>query len=479
VEPEKLSGIRARYQDPAVAGWVRAFAGLAGPSSGACYPPPSMPAVGYVLAPVTPVPAACDAAWRASVQSWVELTGDLWAERVEALPREVRARVPRRLSGRGISSNGADASARGDPAVVVAARAWIEASFRAWWDEGGGTAAPPVNDVAACHAAMGLTSRVSLGDLLLARPELRPVGPRAPRGDECVRLLAGAAPRRERPPAETELAIVREIARALGGDHLALWTEADRLQIWLAGRGGRRHRFTLAADEARRVTDVLPALRKALDDTRFSGHAKAVERAVGRDRLDAGEVFAAFGLPLRPVGALAGDPWGDLESVATALLRGAPPKPAARGRLRKVLAAAEGEAVVLPATAQGHGSGRLARAVAEAARALEQIEETPRAGQFAARFPAVRAAVKWLGDQDADDLAAEALLPRLVEQLPPPLRADPIALALLAAECEVWNAHGLVSPLARRAERSAQGGGPAGAGASLLPPRKPGRGGDE
>lgn len=273
-----------------------------------------------------------------------------------------------------------------------------------------------------------------------------------------------------------ERATLEEIARAHGGDHLAVWTFGHAVHAWLArsSRPGQplavRGPFSLRlrAPGSERRPDALATLRQWFEGSALQPDFAALEAQVAAPQISVRAWFEAFGL----AGAREVEPpdtaalWEDFGAVANAILAGGAADRKAVKRVNEALGPA-GEEDRLPAKGGKPGKGVTARVVADAAFALAEAVGRPGAGTAERRQqdaelywditdgPAVRRLTVGGDKKGTGDAAA---LARLLAHYPRGRLRDPVFLALAALECEAANGHAFVEPLKKLAELASRAG---------------------
>lgn len=256
-----------------------------------------------------------------------------------------------------------------------------------------------------------------------------------------------------------ELGRLHAIAHAYGGDHVALWTFGESLQLWVARSAapGAPPRVWQLALRGAAPAGTAVRIAAWLQDSALAPDLAALERALAAPQPRASSLFAAFGIPgVKDTAAPdTRATWSAFEHVAEALLRGAVPDAAAR---KTVNALIDDSGSHLPAKAPARRSS-LAWKVAAAYGALRDAigaPATPRlaaCAQAAALYDAITsgpAGDRLLHTRD-QPLAVALALGRLLAHYPVALRRDPLFLAFASHEAQVWNGHAFVAPLAAMA----------------------------
>ncbi|MFO0624755.1 MAG: hypothetical protein U0325_03995 [Polyangiales bacterium] len=297
----------------------------------------------FFFAPEGALPIEADAAWESTVQSWLSLTTDAWMARWRALPEAEQARVPHYVGGTGLSKNAAAATRCHDKTLRDSARAWVDAAWARY--EASGRTVLPEADVAACHAALGIPSKVAVNDLLNYRGAARAIAPRAlppgaklgffrhhARADE-FDLAASDA---------TERAVACEIVRAAGGELLALWTYGHAVVLMRFTRDARGA-VEVQGPHALRVEGVrdaaaLARLRGLVEGGAIALPWRAFTDAGVEGQMDVPTLFAALGAPRAPeiLPVDAAGVWSAFDGLCASLLAEAE---ADKAHVRRVQAA--------------------------------------------------------------------------------------------------------------------------------------------
>lgn len=437
-----------------------------------------MASLAFVLAPVTPIPAEADRAWFFDVKQWSSAVERFWDSQRNRLPPEQRARVPCWLRAR--LPNGTMHFGAGSPQDTVARTAlrWVKSQLDAY--VAGGFRGPlPVVDTLTASQALGLTPAPGLDNLLQFRASAMraiPAG-KLKRGGTLGFLSNAGSPWEFNLFAygAVERSALHAFAQAYGGDYVALVTWGDALRVERIASPGpgcapvvdASWSVRLVPLAAGRDPAVLAQLKALFDDAAMRPDFAAIERELGAPRISVAAFFAAFGIPgAREVAPPdAGVLWGQLDEVATALLGGGAPPKSALAAVNAVLAESGGR---LPGKPARPGKGNTASALVNAAHVFAQRLPAPAAGAWAERTHAANTVVRVedsLAYQgmtfgcDAKGMGASAAAARMLLHIEPPSRrGDPMAVAMLSHECEAWNWHGFVEPLAKLAETLPQTG---------------------
>ena len=263
-----------------------------------------------------------------------------------------------------------------------------------------------------------------------------------------------------------ELGMLRDIAWAYGGDHVAIWTFGRAVHLWAARSSAPGARpvvlqLSVRLDAPRdvgRPAGTAERIARWLEGSALAPDVAALRRTLESPRLSVPAWFAAFGVPgakdLEAPDTRAA--WSAFEQVADALLRGAAPDAAARTQVNALIDTKDSHLPGKPASKRG----ATARRVAEAFVALREVLGAPAAPRLAACFAAANLYDSITSGPAGDrllqttrkPLAVSLALGRLLAHYPVEVRRDPIFLALASFEAEVWNGHSFVDPLAAMAE---------------------------
>ncbi|WP_189453151.1 hypothetical protein [Cognatilysobacter bugurensis] len=436
-----------------------------------------MASLAFLLAPLAPIPAEADRAWFCDLKQWSMALNAHWDTLRDRLPPEQRARVPRALQMRLPSGTMHFGAGSGPEKVGRNAFKWAKQLIDHYVV--GEFAAPlPVIDTLLTSQALGLAPAPGLDNLEQYR------------GDALRAIAAGKLKRggslgyasNAGSPWEfslwghraAERNALHAFAQAYGGDYvlLATWGEALRVErIASAGPGAAPavddewtvRLVPLAASG--RHPDLLLRLRRLFQGAAIQPDFAAIERELAAPRISVAAFFKAFGV----AGAREVEPpnaevlWKQLDDVSTALLTGAPPTKQALAAVNAVLGESGDK---LPAKPTRPGKGSTAQAVVFAHHLFHQRLPAPTGGPWAERTHAAETVVRvedslahramtfGCGTKGAGESAAAA---RMLLHVEPRSRAgDPVAIAMLSNECEVWNWHGFVEPLATVSETLAR-----------------------
>ena len=216
-----------------------------------------------------------------------------------------------------------------------------------------------------------------------------------------------------------------------------------------------------------REVDSVASLRTLFDASAFKPDFDVIARELAAPRISVPAFFGAFGIAgareIEPPDAAA--TWAQFDSVCSAFLAGEPaPKPALAA-INGFLAESDAKLPGKPARA---GKGLTALQLAGAHAALRERVPEPTEGLWLERgrvahtvwaLDASPAGRSMTFGHEAKGMGPSAAAARMLAHVEPARRtSDPMALAMLAQECEAANWHGFVEPLARLAETLAQTG---------------------
>lgn len=434
-----------------------------------------MASAAFLLAPITTVPHESDDEWESRYGSWNWLVQERWESFSRRLPAAERKLARGLFRAMRTTSNFASFRHLDDRELRRSAGRWVEESYRAWLAENR-TSPPPNNGPAEFEIATGVASGIALGDLIHYRGGFRKLPRRSLRPGVALGLLSNKGRIDEfslGSAADFELTAFHEIARAHGGEHLAVWTYGRAVHLWYA-RSPRpkappeivRVGFRLRPPGVSpRDAGMWSRLRERLGDSVF-----ALDWDELRTQLDAPEIsvsrwFEACGISganeLIPVDHEA--LWDLLERVGLDLLRGEPVDVALLRQLDRVLGSVDDDSRLAPR----RRSPATARLVAGAVHALTEAVGPSREPRWIER---ARAAA-WYWDitdgpalerltvgVDEAGFGASASLGRLLGHYPPELARDPIFLALAAQQAEAANGHAFVEPLEHLSEHAGTAG---------------------
>lgn len=390
----------------------------------------------------------------------------------ESVPEAERVRIPRWLPGRGLTTNAMDATRLKDSELAENAAAWAEKAFAAWAATGR-TGEPPSNDVLAAQEALGIESKVSIADLINYRASYTSIPAAKLKGGARMGYLSNKGTLNQFPfPASDSIERLAflEIARAYGGDFLALWTFGHAVHVELIRNekpGGTPVEYGPASlrilpPAGGRSRTLLTDLRSWFNLSSFQPDWARIEEQWAAPEIRPAQWFAAFGV----TGALdfdspdAAQLWQDFENTAVALLSGEGPDKSAIRRLNAVIEVNSPDDTLKNKGAKP-GKGENARKVFNAAYALQETLGRASSGRWKERYQA--ASFYWdITDGPAGELLTAgtdkkgfgeaASLARLLSHYPPELLRDSIFLSLAAQQCEAANGHVYVNSLERLAE---------------------------
>ncbi|MFC0679355.1 hypothetical protein ACFFGH_16085 [Lysobacter korlensis] len=386
------------------------------------------------------------------------------------MPRRLRSRLPNGTMYFGSGS--------GQHGVSRNACKWAKTLLDGY--VGGGCSGPvPVVDTLVASQALGLTPAPGLDNLVQYRGDaLRaiPAG-KLKRGGALGYLCNAGSPWEFNVFAygASERNALHAFAEAYGGDYVMLVTWGEALMIERIASPGPGMAPTVDASWSVRLVPlvagrdpgVLTRLRRLFDGAAVQPDFATIERELGAPRISVAGFFKAFGIAgareIQPPDA--GALWAQLDEVAAALLAGeAPPKPA----LAAVNAVLAESGDKLPGKPARPGKGATASALVNACHVFSERLPEPTSGAWAERKHAADTVVRvedsparrgMTFGRDAKGVGDSAAAARMLAHIEPPPRAgDPMALALLSNQCEAWNWHGFVEPLAKLAETLGQTG---------------------
>jgi hypothetical protein len=297
-----------------------------------------MASLAFLLAPARAIPAEPDQEWLSTVQSFTHVADFRWVELWETLDENERKRVSRFAKGIGLSGNAMDAMKKKEPAIVDAARAFIDEA----WNQFRAGGALPVVDSAAAHRWLRLDSKMSLANLVGYAGGFKPIA--------ASKLKHGGAHGFIKSDSDDnafdfggfnsiQRALFHEIARGHGGVHLAVWTYGHALHVLVARCDSSgpdavatvHGPFSLrlaAGDRASRTRGnaFVDAIADALANSAIKPDFDALRAACGQPALSVAQAFAAVGVPgaveLDDVTLDAAAHWSSMRGYVDALLDG-------------------------------------------------------------------------------------------------------------------------------------------------------------
>ena len=415
--------------------------------------------------------------WESRYCSWNFLAEEAWERLSERLPPEERALARGAFGAMRTTSNFASLRHLQDREIRRSAHTWVQESYRRWLADGR-TSAPPSNGPAEFEAVTGTASGISLGDLIYYRSGFRKLPARSLKPGVALGYLSNKGSLDEfalGSAYDIELTVFHEIARAHGGEHLALWTYGHAVHLWHARspkpgappeivRAGFRLHHPGASPRA--------ALELTLLRSQLQGSVLAPDWDEVRAQLDAGEIsvtrwFSAFGVPganeIVPLDREA--VWSQMERVCLDLLNGRPTDRSAIRQLNLVLGNIDEDSRL--SSRSGRRPTVTARAIADASYTLEEAvgpsqspawQERRRAANFYWDITDSPALERLTVGIDEAGFGDSASLGRLLGHYPPQLARDPIFLALAAMQAESANGHAFVEPLQALSERAGAAG---------------------
>ena len=436
-----------------------------------------MATAAFLLAPVTPIPRESDGEWESRYCSWNYLAEVAWEELREKIPAGERRLAQNAFSAGRTTSNFASLGHLKDPAIRRSARKWVKESYGRWVAEGR-RGAPPTNSPAEFSAATGIESGISIGDLIHYRGGFKKLAARSLRPGVEHGYLGNKGKIDEfslGSGSDIELTVFAEIARAHGGEHIAIWTYGQAVHVWHARSGNPgtvprilRASFRIHPPEAhRRDAQPFDRLRSGVEGSVFEPDWDGLRSQLNGAEVSVASWFEAFGIPganeLVPEDREA--VWEQFGQVALDLLGGGEVDRAAVRRLNQVLAIIDAGAR-LPVRPVAKALAT-ARRVAESADVLAEAIGDSRKECWKERRRAARS--YWdITDGPAGELLTvgvdrkrsgdSASLGRLLGHYPAHLLRDPIFLALAALEVEGANGHAFVEPLLSLSEQAVAAG---------------------
>lgn len=437
-----------------------------------------MASLAFLFAPQSPIPAEADPAWYIDIRRWAMAVDRQWDACYHEVPDALRDRLPTQLPT--LIPSGTMVLGLGQAERVVKRNAtdWMQARFAEL--QARGFAGPlPANSATSASQALGIAAAPGLDQLVEYRRMLRPIPAGKLKRGGSIGCIANAAS-----PTEfdvfahgaPERTTARVLVEAYGGECLMVvtWGGAlmvERLASTAAGEMlsvDARWRVRLVPLIAgRRDPRHLDALRALFEGSALRPDFAAIERELAAPRISVAAFFAALGI----AGAREIEPpdadavWRHFDAVAASLLAG---HAADRPALAAVNALLAEGGEKLPAKPARPGRGDTARRLANAYATLAERMPLPQSGIWAARqgiaqtvglLDACRGWRQVTFGDGAKGLGPSAATARMLAHAEPRQHAgDPMALALLALECEALNWHGFVAPLSALAETRAQVG---------------------
>lgn len=435
-----------------------------------------MATAAFLLAPISAVPHEPDHEWASRYNSWNWRAQEVWESISERLPPAERAAV-NAFGAMRTTSNFASLHHLDDRGLRRSARSWVEESYRRWL-AAGRPHPPPDCGPADFEAATGIPSGISLGDLLYYRggfrklparslPEGVALGYLSNKGDIDEFSLGSAT--------DFELTRFSEIARAHGGEHLALWTYGHAAHLWHARSSEPgttpitvRASFRLRHPGASpRDPTALTRLRTRLRDGVFAPDWHEIDRQLAAEEISVTRLFEAFGVS----GASEIVPsdreavWSEMERVCLDLFSGRTAEMAAVRRLNKLIRTIDEESGLW--SKPRRRGPIIARRIADAVHTLTEAIGPAEDPLWQARERAANsywditdcAALERLTvGSDSTGFGDSASLGRLLLHYPVALARDPIFLAMAALQAEAANGHAFVEPLQILAVHAAEAG---------------------
>lgn len=424
-----------------------------------------MATAAFLLAPMQPIPEEADDEWTSLYASWNWFTREKWDEMWAKFPPEDRMRMRRVFDQAGLSSNFMDCDHLDDQDLKKSAFGWVQEQYEKWKDAGY-PEPPPSNGPAEFAAATGTESRVALSSMIYYRGGFRAIPKKKLRSGVGMGFLNNKSGINEfalYDESYYEIRVFDEIARAYGGEHLAIWTFGHAIHMRYArseAPGTLPSVTTLSVrispPSGGRMPQWLSPLRTAMEDSVFSPDWSAMEAQLAAPRISVVKWFASFGIK----GAKELDPpdreaaWAQFDRAATELLQG---RPAPKEDLRpfNALLKEYGADETLPGKPPKKRPS-LARRVAEIAYTLSggvgpsQEPRWKERCEVAAHYWDITdcsAGERMTVGRGKKDWGTTVALMRLLTHYPVSWVRDNILMALAAHEAESANGHFFVEPL--------------------------------